>query len=150
MLRARRAIDDNLNRGVNVLESAQGLAILLSFYYSRAQWFEGWLAGGALSRLLVPLGLHHAQETVVGLGTAARAQILTRMALVPAAKDDVEREERRALVWWAVTADVAQSANSGLAGSFPIDEIVRSSSLAHADRARTFHCRARTTTFRAG
>lgn len=113
---AKRVIDRNLAAGHCMYESAQALAILSFHYHSHARWVEGWVGIGMLGRIIVPLGLMN-DSSIVKPGGAPK------QSLMEPARDDIEREERRALLWTALIYDVQTSAASGWAGGIQIDEI---------------------------
>lgn len=113
---AKKVIDRNLAAGVRIYESAQALACLSNHYHSYARWVEGWVGIGMLNRIVVPLGLTN-DTMICGPGGDGKA------SLIGPARSDVEREERRALLWTAIIYDVQTATASGWSGGIQIDEI---------------------------
>ncbi len=50
--------------------------------------------------------------------------MLSKPSLLGDWKDDIEREERRNLLWIAISYDVTSSAVGGWAGTIMLDEVV--------------------------
>lgn len=113
---AKKVIDRNLAAGVRIYESAQALACLSNHYHSYARWVEGWVGIGMLNRIVVPLGLTN-DTMICGPGGDGKT------SLIGPARSDIEREERRALLWTAIIYDVQTSTASGWSGGIQLDEI---------------------------
>jgi hypothetical protein len=118
---AKEIIERNLANGQNIYPCAQALAVLMHHFYSEARWLDGWMGAGSLARLLVPLGL----TQVVPNTDSARLRF-PKSALLNHPVDDVEKHERRNLVWCAAIMDVGLECSSGWPGALLFDEVVSS------------------------
>ena len=126
LILARRAIEKDMLQGRRLYQAAQAASILMIYYYSEARWLDGWTNGGFLFRLIIPLGLlfSSSHTTMEESPRCKYSRPMQKLALLPPPNDDVEREERRALLWSAIIWDVYLGAASGLPGNLPINEIV--------------------------
>ena len=115
---AWRAINTQLGNGVHVYQCLQALVILAHHCHMYNRWFESWITLGTAGRLLAPLGLNVKERPGPGTGP-------NKGAMVSPAVNDIDREERRALLWIMVLNDIQISACTGWGGSVQIDEIVR-------------------------
>lgn len=125
MLLTRRIVNGNIAVGRQLYPSAQALALLLTYYYNEARWFEGWIAFGELSRLLISLGIHSPRAGLFHDAPSEKySRPMARKMALPTTEDDIDREERRSLLWTAVIWDVGQGASSGMPGCLTVAEIV--------------------------
>ncbi|WVR08707.1 hypothetical protein IAU60_005765 [Kwoniella sp. DSM 27419] len=83
---------------------------------ANARWIEGWILIGASARLAICLGLLDHQPD--DFGTPA-----LRQSILPPAKNDIEREERRAAAYFVVNYDITSSASSGWPNTLPTEEM---------------------------
>lgn len=74
---------------------------------------------GAETRLAICLGLLQNQSQYDGGIPSIKQSVLDRP------KDDTDREERRATMYYALCYDVTTSASSGWVGTMPTEELVR-------------------------
>lgn len=90
------------------------LLLILFFAHPTAKWMEGWMMVGTAVRLAIPMGLLN--------DTPGQNQ--PPMVIVEGPGDDVEREERRLTITYALTLDFAFSAPSGWPATLSHDELV--------------------------
>ncbi len=123
---AKEAIDHNLAEVKNIYETAQALCILMHHHHVEGLLLEGWLTTGSLARLLNPLGITHESYS-----TDLRPAM---GLLLPPPKDDIEKHERRNLLWCAVLLDIRMESIGNWSGSISVDDIVRPQNMAGASR----------------
>lgn len=115
-LYAERLVRDCIDRASDLYEATQATVLLAHHYHTYSKWLHAWVTTGFLNRLLVPLGLCDGNRRVVSM--------LSKPSLLGDWKDDIEREERRNLLWIAISYDVTSSAVGGWAGTIMLDEVV--------------------------
>ncbi|TYJ53884.1 hypothetical protein B9479_005433 [Cryptococcus floricola] len=117
-MHAFAAIKLNHVNARGLFDMLQALIIIGHWGQSLARWMDCWILVGTATRLVICLGLLDAHSHV----QADNATPFRRTILAPP-KDDVEREERRAAMWFLVLYDITLSASSGWTGALPMDEI---------------------------
>ncbi|WVQ95303.1 hypothetical protein IAU59_002398 [Kwoniella sp. CBS 9459] len=83
---------------------------------SNARWIEGWITIGGQGRLAICLGLFDHEPD--DFGTPA-----LRQSILPPPKNDAEREERRAVMYFILSYDLISSASSGWPNTLPTEEL---------------------------
>ena len=73
---------------------------------------ECWAYHGLVARMMLPLGLN-----------VRSAELSLKTVLLTPPVDDIEREERRAAVWFAFYHETVSSAASGWGNSIVLDEL---------------------------
>ncbi|WVQ86138.1 hypothetical protein IAT38_008306 [Cryptococcus sp. DSM 104549] len=94
----------------------QAIIILGHWSQSNSRWMDGWVMIGAGTRLAICLGL-------LGEANDNEPSAQLRRSVLGPPKDDVEREERRAAMYYMLCYDVTTSASSGWASTLPVDEL---------------------------
>ncbi len=117
---AKEIVERNLTKGQNLYPCAQALAVLMHHFYSEARWLDGWMAAGSLARLIVPLGL--TQEEVKT--KSDKKFRFPKATLLNPPSDDVDKHERRNLVWYTVIMDLSLECSSGWPGALVFEELV--------------------------
>lgn len=92
--------------------------ILSRIFIDDTRMLECWAYNGLVARMILPLGLN-----------VRSAGLSLKSVMLPPPTDAIEREERRASMWFAVYHDTIASAASGWGTSIALDELVRSRTL---------------------
>ncbi|WVQ85870.1 hypothetical protein IAT38_008038 [Cryptococcus sp. DSM 104549] len=92
------------------------MLVLSQWSQSNSRWTDGWMMIGTATRLAVCLGLLD-HDTPPGHGPQIQRAILGPP------KDDLEREERRAAMYYLLAFDATMSASSGWTSTLPVDEM---------------------------
>jgi hypothetical protein len=88
--------------------------ILSRIFIDDTRMLECWAYNGLVARMILPLGLN-----------VRSAGLSLKSVMLPPPADAIEREERRASMWFAVYHDTIASAASGWGTSVALDELVR-------------------------
>ncbi|OXG37579.1 hypothetical protein C359_04952 [Cryptococcus neoformans Bt120] len=105
----------------------QAMIILGHWCQANSRWMEGWVMIGAETRLAICLGLLQNQSQYDGGIPSIKQSVLDRP------KDDTDREERRATMYYALCYDVTTSASSGWVGTMPTEELTANLPAARVD-----------------
>ncbi|WVQ70792.1 hypothetical protein IAR50_000314 [Cryptococcus sp. DSM 104548] len=108
-----------------LFDMLQAVIVLGHWGQSVARWMDCWLMVGTASRLATCLELLYSSPP--------RGDNPYRRSILSPPKDDAEREERRAAIWYLVLYDVTGSASSGWPGTLPMDEITAKFPAARTD-----------------
>ncbi|KIR27824.1 hypothetical protein I309_03144 [Cryptococcus deuterogattii LA55] len=95
----------------------QAMIILSHWFQANSRWMDGWVMIGSVTRLAICLGLLQNQSQYDGDIPAIKQSVLDPP------KDDTDREERRATMYYALCYDVTASASSGWVGTMPTEEL---------------------------
>ncbi|KIR58997.1 hypothetical protein I314_04981 [Cryptococcus bacillisporus CA1873] len=95
----------------------QDIASETCFSERNAIWMDGWVMIGSVTRLAICLGLLQNQSQYNGDIPSIKQSVLDPP------KDDTDREERRATMYYALCYDVTASASSGWVGTMPTEEL---------------------------
>lgn len=87
--------------------------ILSRIFIDDTRMLECWAYNGLVARMILPLGLN-----------VRSAGLSLKSVMLPPPADAIEREERRASMWFAVYHDTIASAASGWGTSVALDELV--------------------------
>jgi hypothetical protein len=87
--------------------------ILSRIFIDDTRMLECWAYNGLVARMILPLGLN-----------VRSASLSLKSVMLPPPADAVEREERRASMWFALYHDTIASAASGWGTSIMLDELV--------------------------
>lgn len=88
--------------------------ILSRIFIDDTRMLECWAYNGLVARMILPLGLN-----------VRSASLSLKSVMLPPPVDAIEREERRASMWFALYHDTIASAASGWGTSIALDELVR-------------------------
>ncbi|WWC92412.1 uncharacterized protein L201_007369 [Kwoniella dendrophila CBS 6074] len=102
--------------GRGLLDLLQAMCIMGHWGQANAKWIEGWIIVGAGGRLSICLGLMDHQPDDFGMPAL-------RQSILGPPKDDAEREERRAVMYYVMVYDAISAASSGWPNTLPVDEI---------------------------
>lgn len=105
----------------------QATIILGHWCQANSRWMEGWVMIGAETRLAICLGLLQNQSQHDRGIPSIKQSVLDRP------KDDADREERRATMYYALCYDVTSSASSGWVGTMPTEELTANLPAARVD-----------------
>ncbi|ODO02088.1 hypothetical protein L198_02819 [Cryptococcus wingfieldii CBS 7118] len=114
---ALAAIKFNHVNARGLFDMLQAVIVLGHWGQSVARWMDCWYLVGTAARLATCLGLLDSCSIRRDKSTPYRRSILG----FP--KDDAEKEERKAAMWYLLIYDVTSSASSGWSGTLPMDEI---------------------------
>nr|XP_031862623.1 uncharacterized protein CI109_002121 [Kwoniella shandongensis]KAA5529695.1 hypothetical protein CI109_002121 [Kwoniella shandongensis] len=107
---------DHMN-GKGLFDLVQAMLILAHWSQSNARWIDGWMLIGAATRLVVCLGLLNQNPDI------SFSMPTIKKSILDPPKNDAEREERIATVFYVFFFDVSSSASSGWPCCLPIDEL---------------------------
>ncbi|ODO08706.1 hypothetical protein L198_00439 [Cryptococcus wingfieldii CBS 7118] len=102
--------------GRGLFDVLQATILVCHWGQSDSRWMDCWASVGLSTRLAICLGLLN--DDLPGMSLSSLHQ-----SILPPAKTDAEREERRAVLWYVMYYDTAGSACSGWPGTLPNDEI---------------------------
>ncbi|ODN76130.1 hypothetical protein L202_06058 [Cryptococcus amylolentus CBS 6039] len=114
---ALAAIKVNHVNARGLFDMLQAVIVLVHWGQSVARWMDCWYLVGTAARLATCLGLLDSCSIRLDKSTPYRRSILGYP------KDDAEKEERKAAMWFLLMYDVTSSASSGWSGTLPMDEI---------------------------
>ncbi|WVQ86220.1 hypothetical protein IAT38_008388 [Cryptococcus sp. DSM 104549] len=116
-MHAMRGWNYNYADGKGLFDRLQAMVILGYWFQTESRWTDCWITIGCATRLCICLGLVHHNTYTPIIHSCARSAILAPPA------NDVEREERRATMYYVLCSEVTASASPGWAETLPGDEM---------------------------